>query len=63
MNLAKMATDYYGVIVPKRYEKIYMKLVVIHLERRYPVESAIGLALNNLRLSARFGTARRFFAS
>lgn len=41
---------FYGVFVPKKFQKNFFTCVLNYLNERYSIETAIGLAIKELKL-------------
>jgi len=50
-KLVEIARAFYGVLVPRKVRKNFFRITIGFLDQRYPVETAIGLALRKLHLS------------
>jgi hypothetical protein len=51
-KIFEIARAFYGVLIPERKRKNFSKLVFFYLDRRYSIETAIGLALKRLKLTS-----------
>ena len=49
-KLFEIAAAFYGVMIPARARKNFLRIVAQHLDERYSLETAIGLALHKLGL-------------
>ncbi len=49
-KLFEIAAAFYGVLIPPRARKNFLRIVVQYLDERYSLETAIGLALRRLGL-------------
>lgn len=45
-----LARYFHGVFVPKKFQKNFFNKVLVHLNERYSIETAIGLAIKELKL-------------
>jgi hypothetical protein len=50
-KIFELAASFYGVLVPAKYRKNFLQLVLDYLDARYSIETAIGLALKKLKLN------------
>lgn len=50
-NLLEITRAFYGILIPSREQKSFVRLVVDYLDNRYSIETAIGLALKKLKLN------------
>jgi len=50
-RLLEIANAFYGVIIPKKYRKMFLQFAEKHLDERYSVETAVGLALEDIHLN------------
>lgn len=50
LKLIEIARAFYGVVIPKKFQKSFLKTVEYYLDSRYSVETAIGLALKRLKI-------------
>lgn len=50
-KLFEIARAFYGVMIPKKFQKSFLRLAMEYLDERYSVETAIGLALRKLHLN------------
>lgn len=46
----ELAQFFYGVVIPKRIRKKFAEFVFRYLDEHYSVETAIGLAIKELKL-------------
>lgn len=46
----ELATYFYGIVIPKRIQKKFAEFVFHYLDEHYSVETAIGLAIKELKL-------------
>ncbi|MBN1302708.1 MAG: hypothetical protein JW995_15925 [Melioribacteraceae bacterium] len=49
-SIIDIARAFYGVVIPKNKKKKFLEHVFDYLEERYSIETAIGLALQELRI-------------
>ncbi|MCL4548210.1 MAG: hypothetical protein M1495_06550 [Bacteroidetes bacterium] len=49
-KLFEIAAAFYGVMIPARARRNFLRIVAQHLDERYSLETAIGLALHKLGL-------------
>lgn len=49
-SLIEIAKAFYGVIIPKRVQKYFCKTVTKYLDAHYSIETAIGMALRELKI-------------
>jgi len=49
-TIFELAQFFYGVVVPKKVRKKFAEFVFRHLDEHFSVETAIGLALKELKL-------------
>jgi hypothetical protein len=50
-KLIEIAQAFYGVLIPRRYQKNFLHFAKKYLDERYSVETAVGLALRKLNLN------------
>jgi hypothetical protein len=50
-KLLEIARAFYGVLIPRRLRKNFLRLTLKYLDDRYSVETAVGLALRKLNLN------------
>jgi hypothetical protein len=50
-KIFEIARAFYGVLIPTRKKKNFLKYVTNYLDERYSIETAIGLALKKLKLN------------
>ncbi|MCL4551182.1 MAG: hypothetical protein M1495_21740 [Bacteroidetes bacterium] len=50
-KLFEIAAAFYGVMIPARARKNFLRIVSQYLDERYSIETAIGLALRKLGLN------------
>lgn len=50
-KIFEIASEFYGVLIPKKARKSFINLVVDFLNERYSIETAIGMALRKLHLN------------
>ena len=49
-KLFEITAAFYGVMIPARARRNFLRIVAQHLDERYSLETAIGLALHKLGL-------------
>ncbi|MCX7876797.1 MAG: hypothetical protein N2321_11630 [Melioribacteraceae bacterium] len=49
-KIIELAKFFYGVFVPKKFHKSFLEKVLNYLNERYSIETAIGLAIKELKL-------------
>ena len=49
-KVLELSRAFYGVLVPRRFRKNFINKVAEHLNERYSIETAIGLAIKELTL-------------
>lgn len=50
-KLIEIARAFYGVFIPKKYRKNFLRIAEEFLDERYSVETAVGLALKEIHLN------------
>lgn len=50
-KLFEIARSFYGVFVPNKYRKSFLRFAEKYLDERYSVETAVGLALKEIHLN------------
>ena len=50
-KIFEIAAAFYGVLIPRKDKKTFLHLVLDYLDARYSIETAIGLALKQLKLN------------
>ena len=50
-KLFEIARAFYGVFIPKKYRKSFLRFAEKYLDERYSVETAVGLALKKINLN------------
>ena len=50
-KLLEIARAFYGVFIPRKYRKIFLRFAEKYLDERYSVETAVGLALKKINLN------------
>lgn len=48
-KIIELTKYFYGVLIPKKYQKNFFTLVINYLNQRYSIETAIGLAIKELK--------------
>jgi hypothetical protein len=49
-KIIELARAFYGVVIPKNKQKKFLDHVFDYLEERYSIETAIGLAIQELHI-------------
>ncbi|MBI5730696.1 MAG: hypothetical protein HY963_06105 [Ignavibacteriales bacterium] len=49
-KVIELARAFYGVLIPRRSRNDFIEKVTMHLNERYSIETAIGLAIRELKL-------------
>ncbi len=49
-KIIELTRYFYGVFVPRKFQKNFFKIVLNYLNERYSIETAIGLAIKELKL-------------
>jgi len=49
-KVLELSRAFYGVMVPKKFRKNFINKVAEYLNDRYSIETAIGLAIKELKL-------------
>ncbi|MBU1095616.1 MAG: hypothetical protein KKB34_03970 [Bacteroidetes bacterium] len=49
-SIIELARAFYGVVIPKKLQKKFLDHVLDYLDERYSIETAIGLALKEIRI-------------
>jgi hypothetical protein len=50
-KLLEIARAFYGVLIPRKYQKNFLRIAEKYLDERYSVETAVGLALRKINLN------------
>jgi hypothetical protein len=50
-KLLEIARVFYGVLIPRKYQKNFLRFAEEYLDERYSVETAVGLALKKIHLN------------
>ncbi|MFA7229309.1 MAG: hypothetical protein WC061_09760 [Melioribacteraceae bacterium] len=51
-KLLEIARVFYGVLIPRKYQKNFLRFAEEYLDERYSVETAVGLALRKINLTS-----------
>jgi len=49
-KVLELAGAFYGVLIPRRFHRTFIEKVTMYLNERYSIETAIGLAIRELKL-------------